>query len=163
LNGGKVNTISVLLVDDNLTFLRIATRFLRTYGDIVANAFSDGEEALAQVRALEPDIVLIDLSMHNPSGLKTIPRLRAELPQAGIIALTLLDTNDYREAVLAAGADDLVSKAALCTDLLPAIWRTMQTDHSRGPVWLAADSGTEKEYLARQELTLAAVGGVWGE
>ena len=46
----------------------------------------------------------------------------------GIITLTLLEGNAYRQAALAAGADDLVRKAELTTDLLPAIWRVMQAD-----------------------------------
>jgi len=53
------------------------------------------------------------------------------LPKVGIIALTVLDTNGYRQAALAAGADDFVAKASLDTDLLPAIRRVAQADPSR--------------------------------
>ena len=52
-------------------------------------------------------------------------------PNVGIIALTVLEGDAYRRAVLAAGADDLVYKAELVTDLLPAIQRVTQTDRSR--------------------------------
>jgi DNA-binding NarL/FixJ family response regulator len=45
------------------------------------------------------------------------------LPDVGIVALTLLEGDAYRQAALAAGADDLVAKAELVTDLLPAIRR----------------------------------------
>ncbi|MFQ6101931.1 MAG: response regulator transcription factor [Anaerolineae bacterium] len=122
-----MNTISVLLVDDNLTFLRIATRFLQKHNDIViAGAFNGGKEAMEQAHTLQPDIVLIDLAMSDLPGLEAIPRLRVMLPGAGIIALTLLDANSYRPAALAAGADDFVSKATMSTDLLPAVWRTAQ-------------------------------------
>jgi DNA-binding NarL/FixJ family response regulator len=124
--------ISVLLVDDNPAFLRIATRFLQEHDDVaVVGAAGGGEEALALAEDLEPDIVLIDLAMPGLSGLETIPRLRAMLPAGGIIALTMLDTNSYWQAALAAGADDFVPKVSLDTDLLPAIRRVAQADPAR--------------------------------
>ena len=121
--------ISVLLVDDNPAFLRIATRFLQKHDDTVVIGTADGgEEALALAQDLQPDIVLIDLAMPGLSGLEAIPRLRAVLPAAGIIALTVLNTNSYLQASLEAGANDFVAKAILNTDLLPAIRRVAQGD-----------------------------------
>jgi DNA-binding NarL/FixJ family response regulator len=123
--------ISVLLVDDNPAFLRIATRFLQKHDDTVVIGTADGgEEALALAQDLQPDIVLVDLAMPGVSGLDTIPRLRAILPKVGIIALTVLDTNSYLQAAIEAGANDFVPKASLNTDLLPAIRRVAQTDPS---------------------------------
>jgi DNA-binding NarL/FixJ family response regulator len=123
--------ISVLLVDDNPAFLRIATRFLQKHDDTVVIGTADGgEEALALAQDLQPDIVLVDLAMPGVSGLETIPRLRAILPKVGIIALTVLDTNSYLQAAIEAGANDFIPKASLNTDLLPAIRRVAQTDPS---------------------------------
>jgi len=128
----KTKPISVLLVDDNPNFLRIATRFLQQHDDIVVvGAAGGGREALALARELQPDIVLIDLAMPGLSGLETIPRLRAMLPGVGIIALTMLDTNSYRQAALEAHANDFVPKASLDTDLLPAIRQVAQADPSQ--------------------------------
>ena len=124
--------ISVLLVDDNPIFLRIVTRFLQEHDDVVViGAAGGGEEALALAQDLQPDIVVIDLAMPGLSGLETIPRLRAVLPEVGIIALTVLDISSYRQAALAAGVNDFVPKASLSTDLLPAIRRVAQADPSR--------------------------------
>jgi DNA-binding NarL/FixJ family response regulator len=118
-------------VDDNPSFLRIATRFLEQHDDVVVvGAAGGGEEALALAQELRPDIVLIDLAMPSLSGLETIPRLRAMLPAVGIIALTMLDTNSYRQAALAAHANHFVPKASLDTDLLPAIRQVAQVDPS---------------------------------
>ena len=114
--------ISVLLVDDNPTFLSIVTRFLQEYEEIaVVGAVDRGHEALAQIHRLRPDIVLTDLAMPQVSGMETILRIRAAWPGIGIIALTLLDTDGYRQAALTAGADAFVAKDALNTDLLPTI------------------------------------------
>lgn len=128
-SGEEMKPISVLLVDDNPVFLRIATRFLQEHEDVVVvGAAGGGEEALALVQELQPDIVVIDLAMPGLSGLATIPLLRVVLPEVGLIALTVLDTNSYRQAALAAGANDFVPKASLDTDLLLAIRRVAQGD-----------------------------------
>ncbi len=124
--------ISVLLVDDNPTFLSIVTRFLEQHEEInVVDAVNGGEEALAQAHRLKPDVVLIDLAMPKVSGMEAILRLRAAWPKMGIIALTLLDTNGYRQAALTAGADGFVAKDDLNAKLLPAIREVMEAKRSR--------------------------------
>lgn len=116
--------ISVLLIDDNPTFLRIVQRFLQGADEInVVGAAEGGEEALALIHRLKPDVVLTDLAMPRVSGMEAILRMRAAWPKLGIIALTLLDTASYRQAALTAGADDFVAKDALNTELLPTIRR----------------------------------------
>jgi len=123
----EVPEISVLLVDDHEAFLRVATEFLQRHDELtLVGAAHGGEEALAQAQDPRPQVVLINLNMPGLSGLETIPRLRAMLPEVGIIALTLLDPKVFRQAALAAGADDFVPKANLSTDLLPAIRRVVQ-------------------------------------
>jgi DNA-binding NarL/FixJ family response regulator len=137
--------VRVLLVDDNPTFLRIATRYLEEHEEIgVVASLSGGTEALASVEELRPDVALIDLAMPDLPGLEVIPRLRAARPELGIIALTLMDADGYRRAALAAGADEFVPKATMITELIPAIRRaaeasrlrevTAGTRHSGAPV-----------------------------
>ena len=118
--------ITVLLVDDNPTFLRIVERFLQGEDEItVVGTVEGGEEALALIHMLKPDVVLTDLAMPKVSGMEAILRMRAAWPKMGIIALTLLDTTGYRQAALTAGADDFVAKDALNTQLLPTIRRVV--------------------------------------
>ena len=124
--------ISVLLVDDNPTFLRIVERYLQAEEEItVVGAVEGGDEALALVHRLKPDIVLTDLAMPKVSGMETILRMRAAWPKMGIIALTLLDTIGYQQAALTAGADDFVAKDALNTDLLPTIQRVVEAKQAQ--------------------------------
>jgi DNA-binding NarL/FixJ family response regulator len=121
--------IRVLLVDDNEAFRRVATDFLQRHDElIVVGVICGGEEALAQAQDLGPQVILIGL---DTPGLEILPRLRNMLPDVGIIALTLLEGNAYRQAVMAAGADDVVRKAELTTELLPAVRRVTQADRSR--------------------------------
>ena len=119
--------ISVLLVDDSQVFLDAALSFLQRHHELlIIGALLSGEEALAQAQELEPQVILVDLNMPGLSGLETIPRLRAMLPQVGIVALTILQDSTCRQAALAAGADDFVPKANLSTALLPAILQVVQ-------------------------------------
>ncbi|MCL5951917.1 MAG: response regulator transcription factor [Chloroflexi bacterium] len=131
-NGYHVNGLhktSVMVVDDEPIFVRIASLFLETHHknevEIVGTA-NGGEECLAQVQLLAPDVVLLDLNMPGLSGLQTIPLLRIMYPELRIVALTLNDDEMYRKAVLAAGGNELVSKATMNTDLIPAIHRVME-------------------------------------
>lgn len=124
-------SIKVLLVDDEPAYLRIATLFFQTrYRDEIAvvGTANGGEECLAKTQGLAPQVILIDLNMPGLSGLQTIPLLRIMFPEIRIIALTLNDGENSRRAVLAAGGNDLVSKATMSSDLMPAIRRVMQQD-----------------------------------
>ena len=126
-----VGTTGVMIVDDEPTFLRITALFLETHfrNEVtVVGTANTGEECLAKAQLLSPQLVLIDLGLQGLSGLRTIPLLRIMFPETRIIALTLDDDQKSRRAVLAAGGNELVSKANMSTDLMPAIRRVMQED-----------------------------------
>lgn len=90
-------------MDDNKAFQYVATDVLyRQHKLTVVDAICGGEEALAQVQGLRPHVILIDLD--RPS-VETISRLRKVLPSVGIIALSLLEGNAYRQVALAAVAE----------------------------------------------------------
>jgi DNA-binding NarL/FixJ family response regulator len=123
----EIHKIRVLLVAANRAFLHVTTRFLKRHDElVVVGAIDSSEDALAQVKELRPQVVVLDLDTPGQAGLETVHCLRTMLPQVGIIALSLLDAEGYQQAVLAAGADDLVAKAVLSTHLLPAIQRAKQ-------------------------------------
>ena len=119
----------VLVVDDHEPFLRVATGFLQRHQElVVVGAARGGEEGLALAQDLRPEVILMDLRMPGLSGLETISRLRVMLPQVRIIVLTMLHYDSYRDAALAAGADDFVAKRKVTTDLLPAIRRVVSSE-----------------------------------
>ena len=126
--------MSVLLVDDNPLFLRILGLFLSEHGEDdvrVVGSVAGGRGAVAQAERLQHEVVLVDLKMPDCSGLDFLPQLRKTLPDAILIALTLMDPDEYREDTLAAGANAFVSKVSLERDLIPAIRRLASRDSQR--------------------------------
>jgi DNA-binding response OmpR family regulator len=93
---------------------------------------------LLKVQDLEPQVVLVDLAMVGLPGLEVIPRLRTVMPDAGIIALTLLNTDHFRQAALEAGADEFVPKSSMRTNLIPIIRRLAQSEREAEPETAAA-------------------------
>lgn len=124
--------IALLLVDDHPTFVRIAKDFLSKHDDVVViGTAEEGAQGIALAKELHPDIVLLDMALPDMSGLEVIPRLREALADMGIIALTGLAMEGYRKMALRLGADEVVPKADMNTDLLPAIRRVAQEKSSR--------------------------------
>ena len=137
LNEKNVRKVSVMLVDDDPTFVQVVTAQLQTHHrnelDIVGTAKSS-EDCIIQAQVLAPEVVLMDLNMPGRGGLWAIPLLHILFPETRVIALTLNDGADSRRAVLAAGGTDLVSKTVWKTDLIPAIQRAVNVgsmDQSR--------------------------------
>jgi len=118
--------LTIYLIDDNFTFLAAAVDFLEKHAQEVTiiGTATNGLQALEQCAILHPDVILVDLKMPDLSGLDLLPQLRAALPQAWIIVLSMLDTPEYRQAALQAGADEFVPKAGLTAALLPATRRS---------------------------------------
>jgi DNA-binding NarL/FixJ family response regulator len=121
--------ISVLLVDDNASFLANATRFLQEHAsdDLVVTGIAyDGKEALEKAELLQPDIVLLDLNLPDLSGLDVIPRLRDIIPDVVIIVVTMLDPDVYQGPAMEEGADGFLTKQEASSELLPTIERVAQ-------------------------------------
>ena len=100
-------------------------------GIVVVGAADGGQENLAQAPSLRPQVMVVDLGTPGLTNLEAVAQLRAMMPDVRIIAMSQVRSTGYREAALAAGADDLVLKAALVTDLLPAIRRAVENGHPR--------------------------------
>ena len=119
-----MDPISIMLVDDHYTFLDMTAVFLQAQEGLrVVGKASNGIQALDQAQALRPDIILVDMAMPHMPGLEVIERLRHMLPEIKIIALTVMNSPNFRQAALNAGADAFVPKSRLRADLLPAIWQ----------------------------------------
>lgn len=110
----------ILLADDFPPFLEEAEKLLRNDHEIVGLA-RDGGEALRLCLAVNPDILLLDLSMPILSGLEVAARLKESGCRSTIVFVTGREDQDYVDAAFSLGAVAYVLKCRIGTDLLPAI------------------------------------------
>jgi two-component system response regulator NreC len=81
----------------------------------------DGREVIRQVEGLEPDLILMDLSMPRMSGVEAIREIKKRIPKTKILALTVHKTEEFILEVLQAGADGYIPKDASSNELMMAI------------------------------------------
>jgi DNA-binding NarL/FixJ family response regulator len=112
--------VSVLLADDHQEFLGIVARHLEPHFDVVQTV-GNGQAMLDEAARLEPDVVVLDISMPVLNGIEAARRLRTTGSRARIVFLTVHSDQDYVRAALGAGAVGYVLKSELATDLLPCL------------------------------------------
>lgn len=124
-----MDSIHVLLADDH-TVLRKGLRvLLEREADItVVGEAGNGLETCELAHTLQPDILVLDLSMPGLSGMECTARLKEELPEMRILILTMYDDVDYLRRILALGAEGYILKKALDTELLSAIRAIYQSE-----------------------------------
>jgi len=116
------NGLRLLVVDDHQVLRQGLATMLGQQPDVhlVAEAAS-GEEALDLAPRILPDIVLMDLTMSGIDGIETTRRLKAQMPEVCVIALSMHEEADCAEALLAAGATTYLTKGGPFDTLMTAI------------------------------------------
>jgi CheY-like chemotaxis protein len=116
------SAIRILLVDDHPLVREGLKRTLTSMvGVIVVGEAASGEEAVARARDLEPDLVIMDLSLPRMSGIEASRLIKAQLPATRILALTMHGEDVYIRGALEAGASGYVVKDARPSELVAAI------------------------------------------
>jgi DNA-binding NarL/FixJ family response regulator len=87
----------------------------------VVGMISDGKSAVKAAAELQPEIILMDLSMQRTSGIEAIAQIKLQHPEIKIIALTFHKEDGYVHATLEAGAEAYVLKDDSRTELFTAI------------------------------------------
>ncbi|RPI21028.1 MAG: DNA-binding response regulator [Chloroflexota bacterium] len=120
-------SIRVLIVDDLpwvreglATVLKLAARSVTPRLEVVGEA-QNGLEAIGQLRALQPDVILMDLEMPGMDGYETTRRIKAEKPAPRVIILSIHTGPEAQQRAQAAGADGFVTKGASYEIILNAI------------------------------------------
>ena len=115
-------TLRVLLADDHVTVRHGLKLLIDSEPDMeVICEASDGESAVRQAIALEPDVVVMDISMPGMNGLAATRALKASWPEAVIVTLTRHGDEAYLQELLRAGVNGYVLKRSAPTELLQAI------------------------------------------
>jgi DNA-binding NarL/FixJ family response regulator len=112
--------IRVILVDDHPAVLRQTIQLLPECYEVV-ETLQDGTELQAAVRDLQPDILVIDITLPVVGGVELVKRLRAAGFLMKVIFLTVHADPDYAWEAFNAGALGYVVKPRLASDLVPAL------------------------------------------
>jgi DNA-binding NarL/FixJ family response regulator len=108
---GPSEPVRVLLVDDQPLFRRAIATLVAEQPDFnVVGEAADGLEAIEKARALQPDLIVMDIEMPVMNGVDAVRILRAELPAIKVIVLTVSESEDYLFEAIKAGAHGYLLK-----------------------------------------------------
>ena len=121
-NSSSDHPIRIMLVDDHNVVRRGLAALLEMEGgfEVVAEA-EDGETALRRAGEVQPDVVMLDLSMPRLNGLETTRRLRRQLPQTQVLVLSMHEDEEFVAQALQAGAGGYVLKRSMEEELFLAL------------------------------------------
>jgi NarL family two-component system response regulator LiaR len=124
-----MNVIRVLIVDDHVVVRRGIQMFLDTDPSIqIVGEAESGQDAVRKAKALQPDVILMDLVMPDGAGIEAIAEIKRSIPNAKIIVLTTFGDESRAKAAMEAGADGYLLKDADGEALLQAIQAVRRGD-----------------------------------
>ena len=139
--------IKVLLADDHTLVREGLHRLLDDCGDMeVVGEACGGQEALRMLRQLEPDVVVMDLSMPDLDGIEATKQIARENLKARVLILTMHVNEEYAVRLLQAGAHGFMGKGAASQEVAGAI-RKIAAGGSYLPSMLS--EGLPKRYIRR--------------
>ncbi len=130
-----MDKIKVFLAEDHTIVRKGLRLLLEGHADIeVVGEAENGREAIEQVEALLPDVVLMDITMPELNGIEATLRIKKSHPEIKILALTVHTNEEYIYQLLNAGASGYLDKNTAPTELLSAIKAVYRGDSFLSPV-----------------------------
>jgi NarL family two-component system response regulator LiaR len=127
-------TIRILIADDHAVVRKgLRTLIESEAGMEIIGEAADGVQAVLQARALQPDVILLDMVMPRQNGLEAIKQIKKEDPQARILVLTSFAEDDQVFPAIKAGALGYLLKDASPQQLLQAIYDVYRGEASLHP------------------------------
>jgi len=155
--------IRIVVVDDHAV-VRSGLRLLLDAEDdmeVVGDA-GNARDAIFEVRAAKPDVVLLDVVMPGESGIEALPQVLHEAPEAKVLMLSMQDDPNYVREAFAAGASGYVLKEAVDAEVVAAIREVAAGNQYR---MVAADAAAQAASAAdplsdreREVLKMLALG-----
>lgn len=117
-----MNRIRILLADDHPLVRSGLIKLLEPFKEfVIVGEASDGEEAVAMTKKLEPDVVVIDLSMPKLNGVEATKIILKNNPSSKVLVLTMHDNEEYVYQILKSGAGGYILKNSGREELAAAI------------------------------------------
>jgi len=144
--------IKLLLADDHALLREGLKKSFEAAGDHVVGEASTGEEAVALARALQPQVVLMDLSMPVMDGIEATRRIRQELPSTRVAVLTMHDDIDKTRDAISAGASAYLSKGTRFSEVRDTVLRVAEGDTVLSPAVAGAMINATRDTPNHQDL-----------
>lgn len=117
-----MSKVSILLADDNPFILDHVRQMLERDEEFrIVASVKDGGKILQESSQLKPDVIILDISMGDVSGIDVAAQLRDSGSHSKIVFLTVHEDSDFLNAAMGAGGSAYVVKSRLSTDLASAI------------------------------------------
>lgn len=119
----------VFIVDDHPIVREGLAQMIRREPDLtVCGEAEDAHTALQMIYAVKPDILIVDISLHGPDGLDLLKSMRAEDPTLPVLILSMHDESIYAERSLRAGANGYIMKQEATENVLVALRRILNRE-----------------------------------
>ncbi|NMB46824.1 MAG: response regulator/pilus assembly protein [Firmicutes bacterium] len=152
--------LRLLIADDSAPTRDSLKRLLDFEQDIeVVGEAADGEEAIAQARALLPDVILMDINMSPVDGITATEVISTELPRIVIVMMSVQGEQEYLRQAMAAGARDYLTKPFSGDELVHTLHNAYELE-SRRWLHLDKDSSLSPDYSGKVITIFSAKGGV---
>jgi DNA-binding NarL/FixJ family response regulator len=136
----------VLIVDDHPIVRQGLRRMIDPEPDLaVCGEAETDREARAAIRELDPDVVIVDISLNQGDGLELVRDVHAQRPSLPMLVLSMHEEAIYAERVLAAGASGYIMKHAASDQLLTALRRVLAGERYLSQTLAAALDGGNGE------------------
>lgn len=118
----ETGKIRVLIADDHIIVREGLRALLEAQSDIeVVGEAANGNEAVNKTKEIQPDIVLMDITMPGMSGLEATQKIKQQSPDVKILVLTMHESDEYFFKMLDAGASGYFVKGGSINELISAL------------------------------------------
>jgi len=116
------NKTRILVVDDHPIVRKGLAELVDREDELmVCGQAEDAHQAMQAIKALKPDMAIVDISLKDTSGMELIKNIKARYPGLSVLALSMHDESMYAERVLRAGAEGYIMKAEATENIVIAI------------------------------------------